>query len=232
MRFKFKVFFASIISIMMIYIVFVSCINVFAFNRNFFNMEYNALNTAEKLGMSDTSLYVATDTLLDYLQDYRNNINVKVEVEDVEREVFDEREKAHMVDVKNLYQNALLIRNVMLAVVIALGFFLYYDKKNEFKEVITYAYIRVSILFLFIVTAIVFYAISDFTSFWTNFHKIFFTNDLWLLNPNTSIMINMFPETFFNHLVFAIAISFILIIIGFFIYSVRYQKKLRNSINY
>lgn len=232
MRFKFKVFFASIISIMMIYIIFVSCINVFAFNRHFYNMEYQSLNTAKNLGMSETSLYVATDTLLDYLQDYRDHINVKVEVHQKEREVFDDREKAHMIDVKNLYQDALLIRNVMVVIVIALALFLYYDQKKEFKEVLTYAYIRVSIMFLFALTALILYAISDFTTFWTNFHKIFFANDLWLLNPNTSIMINMFPETFFYHLVFAIAISFVFVLIMFFVYSVRYQKKLRNSIQY
>lgn len=232
MRFKFKVFFASIISIMMIYIIFVSCINVFAFNRHFYNMEYQSLNTAKNLGMSETSLYIATDTLLDYLQDYRDHINVKVEVHQKEREVFDDREKAHMIDVKNLYQDALLIRNVMVVIVIALALFLYYDQKKEFKEVLTYAYIRVSIMFLFALTALILYAISDFTTFWTNFHKIFFANDLWLLNPNTSIMINMFPETFFYHLVFAIAISFVFVLIMFFVYSVRYQKKLRNSIQY
>lgn len=232
MRFKFKVFFASIISIMMIYIIFVSCINVFAFNRHFYNMEYQSLNTAKNLGMSETSLYIATDTLLDYLQDYRDNINVKVEVHQKEREVFDDREKAHMIDVKNLYQDALLIRNVMVVIVIALALFLYYDQKKEFKEVLTYAYIRVSIMFLFALTALILYAISDFTTFWTNFHKVFFANDLWLLNPNTSIMINMFPETFFYHLVFAIAISFVFVLIMFFVYSVRYQKKLRNSIQY
>lgn len=230
MRFKFKVFFASIISIMVIYILFVSCINIFAFNRNFYTLEYNSLNTAQNLGMSETSLYVATDTLLDYLQDYRDNIDVKVEVNNREREVFDAREKAHMIDVKKLYQDALMIRNVMVVIVIALVLFLYYDNKKEFKEVISYAYIRVSLMFLFALCALLLYAISDFTTFWTNFHKVFFSNDLWLLNPNTSIMINMFPETFFYHLVFAIAISFVFVLIMFFVYSVRYQKKLRNSI--
>lgn len=230
MRFKFKVFFGSIISIMTIYIIFVSCINVFAFQRSFYTREYKALDTAASLGMSDTSLYVATDTLLDYLQDDRDNINVKLLIHQHEREVFDEREKAHMVDVKNLYQDALFVRNVMLFVVIGLGLFLYYDSKKEFKEVMSYAYIRVSILFLFVLTALLFYAISDFTTFWTNFHKVFFTNDLWLLNPNTSIMINMFPETFFNHLVFAIAGSFLIIILCLLFYSIHYQRKLRKTI--
>lgn len=226
MRFKTKVFISSIMAILSIYIVFFTCIDTIAFNRHFFNFEYGYANTAENLKMSKTSLYVASDTLLDYLQDYRDNIDVKVVVDGKEREVFNAREKAHMVDVKNLYQDAKLIRNVMVGVFILLLLFLCVDKKKETKEAFTYAYIRVAIIFTFMLSAIVLFALSDFTAFWTFFHQLFFTNDLWLLNPATSIMINMFPEIFFNHMVMAIAISFSTIFIGFLIYSIRYQKKL------
>lgn len=229
MRFKTRTFFGSILCVLAIYVIFFTCIDTIAFNRHFFNYEYGLNQTAEKLGMSKTGLYDASDTLLDYMQGYRGNINVKVKVHDQYREVFNEREKAHMVDVKNLYQNARLIRDVAFAVVVLLFVFLYYENKKEVKEVLSHAYIRVALLFAFLLSAVVIYAISDFTAFWTLFHKIFFTNDLWLLDPNTSLMINMFPEAFFNHLVFAIAGSFIAIYIVLFMMSVRYQRKLRKQ---
>ena len=230
MRFKTRVFISSILCFMSIYIIFFTCIDTIAFNRHFFNYEYQKNQTAEKLGMSKTSLYIASDTLLDYMQGYRSNINAQVKVDGKLREVFNEREKMHMVDVKVLYQNAKLIRNVFFMCVVALFAFLLYENKKEIKEVLTYAYIRVAIIFAFLLVAILCYAISDFTAFWTNFHHVFFTNDLWLLDPSTSLMINMFPETFFNHLVFAIAGSFILIYISVFVYSIHYQNKLRNRI--
>ncbi len=226
MRFKTRVFFGSIMCFMAIYIVFFTCIDTIAFNRHFFNFEYDLNNTAEKLGMSKTGLYDASDTLLDYMQGYRSNIDVQVKVDHKVREVFNEREKEHMVDVKNLYQNARLIRDVLLVTFVFMFLFLYYENKKELKEVITYAYLRVAIIFAFALFAIIVYAVSDFTAFWTMFHKIFFTNDLWLLNPSTSLMINMFPERFFSHLVFAIAGSFIALYLFFFVYSLRYQRKL------
>ena len=43
-----------------------------------------------------------------------------------------------------------------------------------------------------------------------NFHYLFFDNDLFLLDPNTSIMINMFPSAFFMHMVFMIIAAFAL----------------------
>ena len=51
--------------------------------------------------------------------------------------------------------------------------------------------------------------LADFTGFWTTFHQLFFTNDLWLLNPATDRMINLFPEAFFSHLVIRILLWFL-----------------------
>lgn len=50
---------------------------------------------------------------------------------------------------------------------------------------------------------------ADFNGFWTTFHQLFFTNDLWLLNPATDLMINLFPEAFFSHLVIRILLWFL-----------------------
>jgi len=49
----------------------------------------------------------------------------------------------------------------------------------------------------------------DFTSFWVSFHHLFFTNDLWLLNPETDVLIMMVPQQFFSDLVARIIIRFV-----------------------
>ena len=68
----------------------------------------------------------------------------------------------------------------------------------------------------------------DFDAFWTAFHHVAFRNDLWLLNPSTDLMINLFPAAFFSKLVFRIvmmfAIGFIGCFVGAYIY-LRYQLK-------
>jgi integral membrane protein (TIGR01906 family) len=48
---------------------------------------------------------------------------------------------------------------------------------------------------VWIITAVL--AAIDFAGFWTVFHKIFFRNDLWLLNPSTDFLIRMMPQRFF-----------------------------------
>ena len=63
---------------------------------------------------------------------------------------------------------------------------------------------------LFSILGISVYATFDFYDFWMNFHYIFFTNDLFILNPNTDILIMMVPQQFFMNLVFKIIFYFII----------------------
>ena len=41
------------------------------------------------------------------------------------------------------------------------------------------------------------FTLLDFNKYFTYFHLIFFDNDLWLLDPNTDLLIQMLPEEFF-----------------------------------
>ena len=41
-------------------------------------------------------------------------------------------------------------------------------------------------------------ALANFTGAFTVFHEIFFRNNFWLLDARTDLLINMFPEGFFE----------------------------------
>ena len=63
-----------------IVILLVTSININCFDKDFYKTEYASLETAQSLGMTEKDLNKATDALLDYLQDRRDNINVTVAV--------------------------------------------------------------------------------------------------------------------------------------------------------
>lgn len=224
MNTKTKNLFGGIISVLLIYIVVMTCIDVLAFYRPFYNWQHDKLKTSEKVGMSKNDLYESMDVLLDYLQGYRDDIEVSFEVHGEMREIYTTREKKHMVDVKHLYQDAMLIRNIMVGVVLFLLLILYVDNKKELLYTLCRSYYRTFILFVMMVGTLLLYALSDFTRFWTNFHHVFFKNDLWLLDPRYSIMINMLEESLFFSLVFMIAFITIGILVILFIVSRRYVK--------
>lgn len=181
------------------------------FDRSFYPKEYAKYNNAEIIGISEEQLMEATDVLLDYIQGKREDMVVKATIFGEEREVFNERETAHMVDVRALYQNAMLVRNLLAGVfVLGVVVLLVLRQKRALID-LAEGIVNACAVFLAIFLAIGFFAYVDFNRFWTCFHQIFFQNDLWLLNPNTDIMIMMVPEGFFYDLVFKIAINFLVI---------------------
>jgi len=162
-------------------------------------------------------------------------LDVEAQVGGVEQEVFGEREKDHMVDVQALYINARNVRTIGLIVapVLILLAFLIYRKKAI--KLLCRSFLYTSGAFLVLVVAIGLYAVIDFSAFWTAFHHVFFTNDLWLLNPNTDVLIMMVPEQFFFDLVTRIIIRFVSVFavlsIAAFVGLKLYRKRLKKAVN-
>ena len=86
-----------------------------------------------------------------------------------------------------------------------------------------------AVFVLMLVGAIGLYGAADFTSFWTSFHQFFFDNDYWLLDPNVSIMINLYPENFFSDLVFRVIFWFLLILGASWVLIYRVKRRSRNE---
>lgn len=118
---------------------------------------------------------------------------------------FNEKEILHMRDVLTLFDYARIVKYTSGA--ITLGILIYLSAKGE-KKLIG----RTLLFGLFsnhIVLLIFGILIStDFNKYFTIFHEIFFTNDLWLLNPETDLMIQMLPEQFFSGMAVKIGLLF------------------------
>lgn len=213
-------------SIALIVFLFLEAVMVHCFNTNFYETEYAKLNVAEDVGCSFDDLMKATRVLLDYTSDKREDMVVTAVIDGAEREVFNERETTHMVDVKALYLTAEAVRNICVITVIVC-YFLNYGQQGLLKDLCP-IFNRVSLIFLIVIGGIALYAAMDFNSFWINFHHVFFTkNDFWLLNPATDLMIRFFPEQFFFDLVFRIVVTFFA---GFVLLNglcIFYRKKAR-----
>lgn len=200
----------------------VTMFNLAVFNERFFETQYKALNTAESMNMSDEDLMLATHTLLDYLQNKRDDINVEVVVEGKNVPMFNQKEIDHMVDVKDLFTGLNSLQ--MAAYVIFIILIVALTIKNRMSSLTNSIY-RALGVYLFIIGGIALYAFIDFSGFWVIFHKVLFSNDLWLLNPNTDRMINMFPEVFFNRLVIRVMIHFVIVFVAMYIIAKIREKR-------
>lgn len=187
--------------------LFISAILVLSFNRGYYAKMYARLEVAQTIGISDHDLDTATHALLAYVSGTRETLDLKVSVDGQAVEMFNQREKDHMVDVKALYHNADQFRFVStifvaLMILVSIGVGDYIDLKLN-RNVL-----QASLITLFMAIGFLgSYALLDFESFWIGFHKLIFTNDLWLLNPNVDRLIMMVPYEFFLGLVTRIVLA-------------------------
>ena len=184
---------------MLCVMVFVLLFSVFSVaNANsFYTEQYARVNAPHNTGMSMEDLDKTTAMLLDYLNDKRDDLNLEVEKWGETEQVFDEREISHMVDVKNLYATAAKVMYISFAISAAILVYLFIkDGKARFFIGTVKGYkVAISVAAILIVifgSAFTF----GFNTFWTMFHELVFTNDLWLLDPRVSTMINMYPLPF------------------------------------
>lgn len=182
-------------------------VDVHCFCRAFYRREYQKLNTAQSIGMTEQGLRQTTEALLAYLRGEREDLSLSLPIDGQEREVFNAREKAHMADVKTLYIRARWLGYGSLLLGAAAMALLLVTSRGAARREVLSGYLRGNLWFFVVLAAIGLFAAIDFDAFWTGFHKLVFTNDLWLLDPRTDILIEIVPEEFFFDLVIRIAAS-------------------------
>lgn len=186
--------------------------------RPFFSWQYHKLDRAQAIGIAHDDLMDVTDGLLSYMIGTRENLDMQYGVKGEMRQIFDQREKLHMVDVKNLYLGVVHIACVLsVAVALAAAFLVKKDGAKTAKATLKNKYKFAAAGLLLMAAVFGGVIVTNFQWFWYNFHLVFFTNDLWLLDPAVSIMINMFPLEFFYAICAAILVVFVLLCGGVYL---------------
>ena len=115
MIFLYKRFFSYCLGIVaalsIIFVILITSVEVVVYSDSYFQKEYSKYNISENTKISQEDLMYVTNEMMDYLVDKRDNLdNIVVKINDVSKEFFNEREKAHMFDVKFLFVKAMELR--------------------------------------------------------------------------------------------------------------------------
>ena len=176
---------------------------------HYYENEYTRYQVADDVQMEMDDLLYVTDEMMAYLRGSRDDLNIDTVVDGTPREFFNAREKAHMADVRNLFLGGLALRRLCLflaAASVALLALL----KVPLKHLLPRMLCAGTVLFLGVTALLAGIISTDFTKYFIIFHKIFFTNDLWQLDPRTDLLINIVPEPFFMDTAARIGITFCL----------------------
>lgn len=176
------------------------------FNTERFMVSYEKENISEVTGMTTETLRVVTDHMLDYLCDKEEEFNLTATIHGKPRLVFDDREVAHMVDVKKLFMSAFTIRTVCVITAIVSLALMILLLRRESIPFVGWGYLVGLIIFGAFLGFLGYLISLDFNATFMRFHEIFFDNDLWLLDPTYEVLIQMLPESFFYSIAAALII--------------------------
>jgi integral membrane protein (TIGR01906 family) len=167
-----------------------------SFYRPFFSYQYDKLNVMETIETDKETLMEMTEVLLSYMRGRRESLDATAVVAGQEREFYSQREKDHMVDVLELYNLLFTVRNLTfwLFLFMLTGMALF---KYDIGFLLSRCCREVLAGFLILIVILAGVIALDFDRAFTVFHLLFFSNDLWILNPSVDLLINMVPLPFF-----------------------------------
>ena len=172
-----------------------------------------------------------TDQMMAFLRGKRGDLHVYTTMGGEYREFFNDREIAHMEDVQGLFIGGLWLRRIGILITLCFAALAYFwgrksaERTEALKRLIpkslcigTGAVFAVALALIGIIS-------TDFSKYFIVFHKIFFNNDLWVLDPRTDMLINIVPEGFFFDTAARIALVFAVIVGMFFVGNLVLYKR-------
>ena len=217
----------TLASIAMLVILLITSFEIGAYSDfNWYEKEYAKYGVLDDLEMEMSDAMHVTEEMMRYLRGNRADLIVDTIVDGEEREFFNDREKAHMVDVKNLFIGGLWLRRIAI-LVLGVAVVVLVITKADWKRMLPKSFLIGMGSFIGVTMAAGLLFMSDFNKYFTIFHEIFFTNDLWLLDPDTDLLIRMLPEGFFLDMVIRIGSIFLSLMVLLLIISVlslRWKK--------
>ena len=206
---NFSLFISGILAI-----IFYNC-----FNLNFYKSFYQKENLAPKIGTTYEELIKNTTNLLDYLN-HKAILNL---------DWYTDKDILHMQDVRTLYSLSYktMIFFIVVFTISTILLIILCKKRTVFY--ITNTFNKVLLAFIIVIGILSCIISYNFTSFWIKFHQLLFSNDLWLLSPDESNLIQMVPEEFFISLITTIILHIFILFISLFILNTIVKKRIKNN---
>jgi len=157
---------------------------------------FDKYNISQVTGLPDSELEKVAAGLIDYFNSDEEFIDITVIKDGQPFTIFNQKEVAHLKDVKGLIQLDYWVLlgagiYVVVFVTVSLSWL-----TRECRRKLAVSTISGSGLTLGLMLLLGLLALLDFDRFFLQFHLISFTNDLWQLDPTKDYLIMLFPQGF------------------------------------
>ncbi len=171
-------------------------VRVLTNSQSFYEWGFDANDVERRTELDDAALTSAARQIIDYFGNDEEFLDLRVDFEGREIELFYEREITHMADVKdvmNVMFNAVWVTGAMVVIVVAGGFFLL---GRGFLPMLRSGIVWSTIAGLSVAALFGLATLIDFNTTFRLFHEVVFRNDFWKLSPSQSLLLRLFPQGF------------------------------------
>jgi len=200
---------ANVLFMVCLPILLVTATIAFEFNSLWlYKNGFKKYNVSQVTGLSEAELDKAARGLISYFNSDEEYISLTVIKDDKPFELFNQREVAHLKDVKGLIR---LDYRLLLGTAIYVGAYAGICLLWRRRRQLAWGLVGGSSIALGMMLALgIGSMVLDFGQLFTQFHLFAFTNELWMLDPTKDYLIMLFPEGFW----YDTAMLFAKIIIG------------------
>jgi integral membrane protein (TIGR01906 family) len=168
-----------------------------AFNSpGLYNDGFEKYSISRISDITDSDLRQVGADIRSYINSGDEPLDVRTSILGAERDLFNDREVAHMKDVKQLVRGVYVLAlasAVYLAAMVVIGFALHRGRfvAGLAKRLAWGGGLTLVLLIVFGLVALV-----GFDSVFLKFHQWSFANDFWRLDPRTDYLVRIFPQDF------------------------------------
>lgn len=188
-----KLLITAVFIVCLFFVGMYTSIELITYNDHFFETQYQKNDVSLNTGIEQDQLMLITDEMQRFLKGQRNDFDIYATIDGKYQAVFDAQEQYHMLDVQKLFVSFKIVRNICLGILVVLCLILYRRRRSLFFDCLKKASIIILIFSAILGIGVTFF----FEPIFIGFHHLFFSNDMWLFDPYTSVLINMVPEEFF-----------------------------------
>lgn len=163
-----------------------------------YSYAFDRYNAEDATGLSRADLDSTAKALRQYFNNDEKTFYHTVTEGGLPGPVFNARETRHMEDVKQLFVGVNRLQELSVVFVLAyvVAFFLW-ARDSDVRQLATQSLIGLGLGTL-VVGSIAVIAAFGFDAAFTRFHELFFSNNLWQLDPDRDHLIQMFPQGFWR----------------------------------
>lgn len=185
---------------LLIVCILIASIAIASGDSGWYRAEYEKLDLSGETGMSIDDMHSSIMLMVDYMKG-ADSMDIRVKINGVETDMFNQTEIAHMDDVQKLYGAVRTAGIILLALILAVFAAAFIIFKNEALVRLSKAYLICLAAFAVLVAALVIWLAVDFDSFWRLFHIIFLDLESSTFDPRVSRMIQICPAKLFEDMI-------------------------------